>query len=74
MTAVRNANNFNPHLRAEIARQWQHLTVADIDECGANPAHLIELLQTRYGFARRRAEQEVHLFLAEFQERLRMAA
>jgi hypothetical protein len=67
---------FNRHptrlLRGEILGRWGQLTASDIEDC--DRFQLITVLQSRYGYARRRAEKEVELFFGEFQERLRMAA
>ena len=72
--ALANLNSNPRLLSGEITRRWQLLTTSDIEECCADRSKLIELLQTRYGYAHRRAEKEVELFLGEFQNRLRMAA
>ena len=60
--------------RGEITRRWQQLTTSDIEECCTDRSKLIALLETRYGYARSRAEKEVELFFGEFHDRLRMAA
>ena len=70
-------SNFRNHsmlLRGEILSRWDQLSAADIEECGTEPSGLIHLLQTRYGYAKRRAEKEVDLFFVELHDRLRMAA
>lgn len=61
-------------LRGEILSRWEQLTPPDIEECGSDCSKLADVLQTRYGYARRRAEKEVDLFFDEFHERLRRAA
>ena len=61
-------------LRGEILNRWEQLTVADIEACGTDYAKLIDLLQTRYGYAKGRAEREVELFFGDFQHRLRLAS
>jgi hypothetical protein len=61
-------------LLGEIRGRWQQLSVSEVEECCADRSKLIDLLQARYGFAKRRAEKEVELFLGEFQDRLRLAA
>ena len=61
-------------LLGEIGRRWEQLTITEIQECSADRSKLIGLLQTRYGYAERRAEKEVELFFGDFQDRLRMAA
>jgi hypothetical protein len=71
---VKQNSSPNIHLCSEIVRRWQQLSSYEVEECGANRSKLIEVLQSRYGFARRRAEKEVDLFYEEFEDRLRMAA
>ena len=61
-------------LRHEILAQWKELTNADVEECGTDLSKLTELVQARYGYAKRRAEREVELFFGDFQTRLRLAA
>ena len=61
-------------LRGEITRRWQELTHSDIEACSRDRSRLIEALQARYGYARRRAEKEVELFFGEFRDRLRLTA
>ena len=61
-------------LRGEIMRRWQQLTTSDIEECCADRSKLSAFLESRYGYARSRAEKEVELFFGEFQARLHMAA
>ena len=74
MANVKYDSGFSRFLRGEITRRWQQLTVSDIEECCADQAKLIDALQARYGYARKRAEKEAELFFGEFQDRLRMAA
>jgi hypothetical protein len=64
----------NRFLRGEISRRWQELTPSDIEEGCTDGSKLVDVLQTRYGFAKNRAEKEVELFLGELQGRLRLAA
>src|SRR5436309_15966311 len=61
-------------LRGEITCRWHELTSSDVEECTSDRAKLIEVLQARYGYARRRAEKEVVLFFLEFRDRLRLGA
>ncbi len=61
-------------IRGEIMRRWEQLTSTEIEECCKDQSRLIDFLQTRYGYAKRRAEKEVELFFGDFQDRLRMAA
>ena len=74
MAQVKESLSPNGHLRGEITRRWQQLSTSEVEECAADRSRLIDALQTRYGYARRRAEKEVDLFYAEFMARLRMAA
>ena len=74
MSGVNYSEFPSRHLRSEIAHHWQQLSSSDVDQCCAGRSQLIQILQLRYGFAKRRAEQEADLFLSKFQERLRMAA
>ncbi len=53
-------------LRGEITCRWHELTSSDVEECTSDRAKLIEVLQARYGYTRRRAEKEVELFFLEF--------
>jgi uncharacterized protein YjbJ (UPF0337 family) len=66
--------HLNRLLRGEILSRWTQLTSDDIEACGGDQSKLIDVLQARYGYAKRRAEREVALFFGEFQDRLRMAA
>jgi hypothetical protein len=66
--------HLNRLLCGEILTRWNQLTTADIDGCGTDRWKLIDVLQTRYGYAKGRAEKEVELFFGEFQDRLRLAA
>jgi hypothetical protein len=61
-------------LRGEITSRWQQLTSAEIDECCLERSKFVNVLQSRYGYARHRAEQEIDLFFAELEDRLRMTA
>ncbi|HYR84068.1 MAG TPA: CsbD family protein [Terriglobia bacterium] len=66
----------DPHhlLRGELTRRWDQFTESEIDECCTDQSKLINLLQTRYGYVKSRAEKEIDLFFDEFHDRLRMAA
>ena len=74
MTSAECGNRPNRLLCGEILRRWEQLTLSDIEETGIDQNRLAELLQRRYGFAKRRAEKEAELFFWEFQHRLRLAA
>ena len=74
MANVTYSNNPNRFLRGEITSRWQQLTPTEIDACCSERSKLVDILQSRYGYIKRRAETEVDLFLGEFQDRLRMTA
>ena len=74
MANAQSDRHLNRLLRWEILNRWEQLTNADLDECGPDHSKLIDVLQTRYGYAKRRAEKEVEMFLGEFHVRLQMAA
>jgi hypothetical protein len=74
MPQVKESFSPNKHLRGEIMSRWHLLSTSEIDEGCTDRCKLITFLQNRYGFAPRRAEQEVQLFYLDFQNRLRMAA
>ena len=59
--------------RSELNYQWKHLTSDELDRVQERD-HLVVLLERRYGYARRRAEHEVDLFVNEFTDRLRKAS
>ena len=56
-----------------VLRNSLQLTTSDIDECSADRSKLPIFLETRYGYARRRAEKEADIFIGEFHDRLRLA-
>jgi hypothetical protein len=74
MARVQSERHLGRLIRWEILSRWAQLTTADIEECGTDQAKLIDALQARYGYAKRRAEREVELLFGEFRDRLRMAA
>ena len=60
--------------RNELNRQWKQFTEEDIDRVDGERDNLVFLLESRYGYARRRAEREADLFVSEFEDRLRRAS
>lgn len=62
------------HFRTEINHQWAALSSDDIDGVNGKRDHLVVLLETRYGYARRRAEREVERVVKEFEDMLRKAS
>jgi hypothetical protein len=74
MAQTQSTGSYGHLLRGEILCRWEYLTAADIDECMSDRTRLIDLVQSRYGYTKRRAEKEVDLFFGDFQDRLRLAA
>jgi hypothetical protein len=62
------------HLRSEANSQWSLLTPEDLLGFDGQREDLVRLLETRYGFAKLRAEREVDLFLHEFQDKVRKSS
>jgi len=62
------------HFRKELSYRWNELSSDDIDRIDGRRDDLVSLLETRYGFARIRAEKEVDAFVSEFEDRLRGAS
>jgi uncharacterized protein YjbJ (UPF0337 family) len=62
------------HFRNELNFQWKHLSADDLDAIEGKRDNLGLLLESRYGYARRRAEREVDLFVDEFTDKLRRAS
>ena len=61
------------HFRNEINDHWTELDPNDLDQIRGRRDRLVMLLETRYGFARRRAEREVKRVIDEFETKLRKA-
>jgi len=74
MTNEMHSNNPSRFLRGEMTNRWQYLTSGEIDECCSDQSKVIDILQSRYGYARGRAEKEANLFFTDLQDRLRLAA
>jgi uncharacterized protein YjbJ (UPF0337 family) len=51
------------NLRGKIKHRWQALTMGEIQHTGGNTDMLVELLQAKYGYSKRYAEEEVNHFL-----------
>ncbi len=60
--------------RNEIKHHWTQLSSDDVDRVDGRRSNLVVLLQSRYGYARRRAELEVDRVVNEFEDRLRQAS
>jgi len=61
-------------LHAELNYHWSELTQEDLHGFDGDREQLIDLLETRYGFAKRRAESEAQWFFDHFEEKLRRAS
>jgi uncharacterized protein YjbJ (UPF0337 family) len=62
------------HFRSEINCHWTELTSDDLDQINGRRDNLVILLESRYGFARRRAEREVERVVKDFEDMLRRAS
>jgi len=62
------------HFRNEITNLWTEISSDDLDRVDGTRANLVVLLESRYGYARGRAEREVERVVTEFEDKLRRAA
>jgi len=62
------------HFRSEIHGHWSELSSEDLDRINGRHDNLVSMLESRYGYARSRAEREVERVVTEFVEKLRRAA
>jgi uncharacterized protein YjbJ (UPF0337 family) len=62
------------HFRNEINDHWTELSSDDLDQINGLRDNLVILLESRYGYARRRAEKEVERVVTEFEDKLRRAS
>ena len=60
--------------RSELNHELNQLTTDDLDQIDGKRDNLVFLLESRYGYARRRAEREAERFVSEFEDRLRRAS
>ena len=58
----------------EVNYYWTELSSDDLDRINGRRDKLVVLLESQYGFARRRAEQEVERLVSEFEDKLRRAS
>lgn len=54
------------HIRQQAKGWWDRLTDADLEQVTGQKDKLVRALESRYGYARERAEQEVNRRLEEF--------
>jgi len=62
------------HFRTEINDHWAELSSDDLDQINGRRDNLVVLLESKYGYARRRAEKEVERVVTEFEDKLRRAS
>ena len=62
------------HFRNEINDHWSELSSDDLDQINGRRDNLVVLLESKYGYARRRAEKEVERVVTEFEDKLRRAS
>ena len=55
-------------MRSQIRDWWGELTLADLDGVGGNFDQFIGLLQEKYGYSRKRAEEEFYRRMALLRE------
>ena len=60
--------------RSELNHEWTELSSDDLDGIDGKRDNLVYLLETRYGYARRRAEREVERVVSQFEDKLRRAS
>jgi len=60
--------------RNEINYHWTQLSSDDLDRINGRRDHLVVLLESKYGYARRRAEREVERVVTEFVDKLRKSS
>jgi uncharacterized protein YjbJ (UPF0337 family) len=62
------------HFRHEINRLWTEINSDDLDRVDGTRDNLVVLLESKYGYARGRAEREVERVVTEFEDKLRRAS
>jgi len=60
--------------RHEIINHWSEFSSDDLDSIEGKPDNLVILLESRYGYARGRAEREGERVVTEFEEKLHRAS
>ena len=60
--------------RKEVHYHWTQLSSDDVDHVEGRRDNLVVLLQSKYGYARKRAEREVERVVTEFEDKLRRAS
>jgi uncharacterized protein YjbJ (UPF0337 family) len=62
------------HFRNEINANWAELSSDDLDRIDGRRDNLVILLESKYGYARGRAEREVERVVTDFELKLRRAS
>jgi uncharacterized protein YjbJ (UPF0337 family) len=62
------------HFRNEINTHWAELSSDDLDRIDGRRDNLVLLLESKYGYARGRAEREVERVVTDFELKLRRAS
>jgi uncharacterized protein YjbJ (UPF0337 family) len=62
------------HFRNEINAHWAELSSDDLDRIDGRRDNLVVLLESKYGYARGRAEREVERVVTDFELKLRRAS
>ena len=60
--------------RNELNHEWTELSSDDLDGIDGKRDNLVYLLETRYGYARRRAEREVERVVTQFEDKIGRAS
>ncbi len=53
-------------MRGQVREWWGKLTDDDLDRIGGHKDKLVGMLQTRYGYSREQAEQEVDRHMRDY--------
>jgi len=62
------------HFRNEINAHWAELSSDELDRVDGRRDNLVILLESKYGYARGRAEREVERVVTDFELKLRRAS
>jgi uncharacterized protein YjbJ (UPF0337 family) len=65
--------NWN-QMRGEVKRRWGRLTENDIDTASGELDKLVGLVQEKYGYTRRQAEDQVDTFMRRYGEGIQEGA
>jgi len=74
MARKRNRSDRWQQVQQQVKTRWDRLSDADIAGVRGNMERLIEVLQARYGYARRDAMREINLWSQSLRQSLRAAS